>query len=49
MHKVFKMRPLVVGLIHEKRKQGKEWQDMHNKEQQCKCKLQGPSYHTYKA
>jgi hypothetical protein len=25
MHKVFKMRPLIVGLIHKKRKQGKEW------------------------
>jgi hypothetical protein len=30
VHKIFRMRPLVVGLMHDKRKQGREWLDMHN-------------------
>jgi len=30
LHKVFRMRPLVVGLVHDKKKQGKKWLDMYN-------------------
>jgi hypothetical protein len=30
VHKVFRMRPLVIGLVHDKKKQGKKWLDMYN-------------------